>query len=275
MNQFAIYLMGGLGNQIFQYLFALKLREHFCCNVSLMADWYLTNQLTGRVINRPLLLHRIPGIKFPISTLGLAAEGNTLFSQLHHYEQDGGWGGIAQKQNENTLIFGYFQSSDALPSKPEMDAFCASLMPENKYNNHGVVAIHLRLGDYLNYPEALPTLPLNYYEKAMAAQSRGSHFVIFSENAAEACEYFRPVASRYSLEFLPPADPLDDFIRLASSTSIIGANSTFSYLAGLIALRRGTPVWLPSAEYWHGTNYPNEISGKRELLAHDNFLVIT
>ena len=274
MDRIGIYLMGGLGNQIFQYLFALKLRERLGDRVSLFIDWYLGNQVLGREASRPLLLHKVPGIKIPLHTLGLAAEEGISFPRIYRFEQEGGLRNLRNEQQQNVLVIGYFQSFDALPPAPELVGFLTGIVPKRHLAEPNVVAIHVRLGDYRYIPEVSPILPLSYYEQTLDLQPPNSRFLVFAEDIVEAQEFLRPLARRYTFEFQPPADPVQDFQLLAGMSAIVGANSTFSYVAGLAARLRGARVFFPAAEYWHGPRYCQEIEGKRELLDFGGFQLI-
>jgi hypothetical protein len=271
MKNFGVYLMGGLGNQIFQYLFALKLRQRAEGQVTLFIDWFLGNQMLNRAANRPLLLHRLPGLSLPLTTLGLAAESGSAFGRIHRYEQEGGLASLDQLSDGNVLVMGYYQSPEALPDAAQLAEFCRGLHLAQSPDDANVVAVHVRLGDYRHIQDTLPILPLRYYELALAAQPPGSRFLVFAEDVGEATGFLSPLASRFPLEFLSPGDPLDDFLRLAAMPRIVGANSTFSFLAGLVAIQRGTRVHLPAAEYWHGVRFQQEIEGKRALLGCANF----
>lgn len=273
-NYYAVYMMGGLGNQIFQYLFALQLRERSGLPVLMLADWYQSNALIGRDLNRPLLLQKLRGINLPISTLGLAAEAGVSFPCIYRFEDEGGSENWPSLDRGNVLAIGYFQSVASMPSVSSMDKFCSEAMLGVPANSSNTVAIHLRLGDYRLIQNVLPVLPVSYYESALLRMPRSDRYLVFAEDVQEAREYLEPLSKRYDFEFKIPSDSVDDFLALASSSAIIGANSTFSYVAGLMAARRGARVVMPLAGYWHGPEYQGEVAKKEGLLRYANFELV-
>jgi hypothetical protein len=272
MNYAGVYLMGGLGNQLFQYLFALKLSQRSDLSVVLLLDWFQGNQLLKRAADRPLQITQVLQPALPMTTLGLSAESGVIFSKLHRFEQQGGMQGLDTSHLENTLCMGYYQRAQAMPSRAVLENClrqigASDFSTVSQSNDHlSIVALHVRLGDYLKLQHLLPVLPVEYYAKALRRLPHAERYLVFAENAQEAADFLQPIAGQFAFEFVPPGNPADDFCKLASMPAVIGANSTFSLLAGWAARLRGARVVMPVSRLWHGAGHDADIAGKQSLL---------
>lgn len=268
MSHTGVYLMGGLGNQLFQYLFALRRQEQTGQPVLLLLDWFQGNQLLGRAADRPLQLPRLLQPTLPMTTLGLAAESGVVFPRLMRFEQEGGMPGLPPPEAGNLLCMGYYQMADAMPSPAALAACLGAVgLPEVPSTPQvSTVALHVRLGDYRQLQHVLPILPLDYYAQALERLPAAARYLVFAENLEETREFLAPLAQRYALEYQPPGEPVHDFRLLASMPVVVGANSTFSLLAGWAARLRGARVLMPAAPMWHGPSAAADVAGKHSLL---------
>jgi hypothetical protein len=280
MSHTGVYLMGGLGNQLFQYLFALQRQEQTGQPVVLLLDWFQGNQLLGRAADRPLQLPRLLQPALPMTTLGLAAESGVLFSRLFRFEQEGGVAALPAAEAGNLLCMGYYQMAEAMPSAAVLASCLGAIgapAPDALVDGHaaaGGVALHVRLGDYRQLQHVLPILPLDYYAQALARLPQAARYLVFAEDAQEARAFLEPLAKQYAFEFVPAAEPVQDFRQLASMPVVIGANSTFSLLAGWAARLRGARVLMPAAPLWHGPGFEADVTGKHSLLQRADMEVL-
>ena len=94
------------------------------------------------------------------------------------------------------------------------------------------VAIHIRLGDYLHYPEIFPRVPENYYLKTVSQilEQKMMPITLFTDDINGARRIYPNVFKIISeLESSDsPENPWKVLTEMASCKYIIGANSTFS-----------------------------------------------
>lgn len=118
------------------------------------------------------------------------------------------------------------------------------------------VAVHIRRGDYLRFPDEFPVLPMDYYRQAIEFMKGigHNHFKIYSDDIkwcmiAFSERNFPDVQITYSTG----KDPLSDMKDMYNAKSFITANSTFSLFPAL--LRTDNPIVVAPAEHrWFGKN---------------------
>jgi hypothetical protein len=147
----------------------------------------------------------------------------------YHYKQ------ITQPDS-NTVLMGYFQSCkyfedykqevlELFSPSPTVKQKVAALL-SNYTNLEESCALHVRRGDYLNYPDSHPTQEVSYYEQAASFFSKDTLFVICSDDI-QWC--------KQNLSFLPCKvfvegnKNYEDLYLMASCHHNIIANSTFSW----------------------------------------------
>ena len=161
------YLMGGLGNQLFQIFttiaYGIRSKRKIIfpyskkLNLSNIRYTYWDTFLSS------------------LKTMTSSSEDLLHLVQYrettHHYNE------IPMLQNDEFLLFGYFQSYKYFESEKEtifslirlsesrkkvVDEF-SEYFPENKC----VVSMHFRLGDYKNFLNSHPIMPYTYYDTAL------------------------------------------------------------------------------------------------------------
>jgi hypothetical protein len=252
MKNIGIYLMGGLGNQVFQYLHAVKLKDEGCA-VYLFADWFFKQHPSETTI-RELLMHRFPRIEIPIVQASDFLEGGYMIMPF------------GQNHNHPKLIqyeCGYFQNLSEIASKERLQNIFSNLPKNNKFI--GLTAMHIRLGDFVKLGWSLP---IWYYENILN-NNPDTVFVIFSENQAETVSFLRQIKYRNyifasEVDGTLQDDPISNFIALGSSKILYGANSTYSYLSGLSVGFNGGSYVAPDHRYWNYGNFDSDkaLTGK-------------
>jgi len=126
-------------------------------------------------------------------------------------------------------------------------------------------AIHIRRGDYLQYQDQFPTLPIDYYRFAMELMGgitdSGYHkFRIYSDDIEWCKQAFHPDKKLFNLmafnapldiEFSLLREPLTAMRDMYNADAFIIANSTFSLFPAL--LRTDNPLVIAPAEHrWYG-----------------------
>lgn len=126
------------------------------------------------------------------------------------------------------------------------------------------VGIHLRRGDYVNHPFYVDLSKTNYYQQAISLFPHQRDFFIFSDDIPFARTFFTtekwPDKQFFFSEGL---SEVDDLNLLASCSSIIMANSSYSWWAAYLCLNEDKKVVAPSVQNWYTdgierTNCPPE-----------------
>ena len=90
--------------------------------------------------------------------------------------------------NSDVIINGFFQSEKYFKKhKKEIFKIPPKIKDkiEQKYSqylNMNCLSIHVRRGDYLNYPDHHPPLPVEYYEKAMNSLPETDFYLVFGDD---------------------------------------------------------------------------------------------
>jgi hypothetical protein len=204
------HLLGGLGNQMFQYAagrtLSSKLSEEFRLDISDFSSYGL---------HQGYELNRIFGIKTPVVTklelqkmlgwrsnqlakkvlkrnLFTPLRGNRLVFEPHFHF----WDGLTSVTSD-AYLYGYWQSEkyfqEAQKLIREDFAFQAPLDSRNqelqkKIDGSAAISLHIRRGDYISSTanqKVFHTLPAAYYRDAMkllADKVTNPHFYIFSDD---------------------------------------------------------------------------------------------
>lgn len=153
--------------------------------------------------------------------------------------------------NDNMAISGYFQSWKYfdIDQIREVFSFDSSCNIYSMYSDY--CAIHIRRGDYLNYPDHHPLCSIEYYDKAMS-ESGFNRFMVFSDDI-DWCKV-NLSNSNYVLVFSENQSEIDDFNVMANCGVNIIANSTFSWWAAMLN-KNAQIVISPHKDNWHGPAY--------------------
>jgi hypothetical protein len=210
-----VRLMGGLGNQMFQYALAYVLSKKY--NTSLKVDLTLLNDRSQPhevVTHRTLLLDQVFNIRIEYadrkaieyfngkvysSFIGkIYNRFNLMIRQPNlKIEKSRSFDPHFLEAGENACIVGSFQSEQYFISHSsaikQLYQFKNHLLTQShdlamQINNSQSVAIHVRRGDYVTskmYRHTIGTLPISYYEKAIAEITKrvtNPVFYIFSDD---------------------------------------------------------------------------------------------
>lgn len=182
-----------------------------------------------------------PFDQFPLLTPELEA-------QIKYEHDDDGWNYTPiPKYNDNVRLRGYYQNLRYYDDyrKEIIEAF--NLPKEIRYNE---CAIHIRLGDFKNYPDKHPVMKPEYFEKAVNLMRANGvqKFSVYSDEIENAKDYLP-----YGDYLFYHKDALSDWIEMSTYEHHIIPNSTYSYSSAY--LKRGTGLVIaPKAEDWYGVN---------------------
>lgn len=149
--------------------------------------------------------------------------------------------------NGNLILEGWFQSYKYLEGYEAelLNLFSIPIKPINK------VAIHVRRGDYLEWQESFPVLPLQYYMKAIESFKKNglNEFIVFSDDIPWCREnfYFKDCKFTFSEN-----DVFEDFRQMCNCQHAIIANSSLSQLAAILNPNPDKVVICPHSSSWYG-----------------------
>jgi hypothetical protein len=279
MSIIVIKMEGGLANQLFQYLFGISLAKDLRKKVFFDISEYIA----GRGIRRFALMKlRLPGIFISCKAKYLSNGEFVRLTQLKfHSGRPTIFDRLRIRQKIPTLFepesskskdfseiqrgyfIGYWLSPDYWDSPNDLLAWMNSQLQKARANSlklcgniwssigEDACAVHIRRGDYLN-PEHVSWHGIcsdTYYLNAID-QSAAKRFFFFSDDSPFIKKSFSHLATSISASDLLE-DEIDEFLILCTFKNIIISNSTFSYLAALLASNRedSTKVYAPYP--WH------------------------
>lgn len=168
-------------------------------------------------------------------------------STKHYYKEPGvEFNPIPEEQD--ITIEGYFQSEQYWYGYKEQLAEILGF----KYTPADYVAIHVRRGDYLRFPDQFPVLPMEYYILSISKMLNLGYreFKIFSDDITW-CKGMFQNDVRANFTFSEKKDPLTDMKDMFNASAFIIANSTFSLFPAL--LRTDNPIVIaPADDRWFG-----------------------
>lgn len=219
-------LVGRLGNQCFQVAAAIAHAKRMGTNYGLPP-----NTVDGRIWKK--WFTHLPVGSYPHRVHKEPAHSYSEIPSLDHLTLDG-----------------YFQSEKYFAdAKPEVAAALGF-----EYSPQSFVAMHVRRGDYLQFPDQFPVLSMDYYITAIEyAISHGfGMFQVFSDDIQWCRQqfdvpYFKGIDIRYSIA----TNPLADIYSMYMAKALIIANSSYSLFAA--SLRDDEPLVIAPAEHrWYG-----------------------
>lgn len=238
-----VRLKGGIGNQLFQYAFALQLAHGRTQDVICLLDYFRSDPRHGGFALQHLLGPDVTTVEIPPAGQGWMyvnadALADVDLSALRHCAVD-------------LFIDGYFQHAwNFRPVIDSMREMYRTRFDGAAYERRlrsclarptceSVVAIHLRRGDYLN-PEVRQVHGIASPESMVECLSRlrATDYcaVVFSDSKA-AIDLPVPAVQVSAAEPRTLAGDIDELRLMSCCDVIIASNSTFSYWAGMLSDR--------------------------------------
>ena len=260
-----LIMMGGLGNQLFQYATALKLSKFFSAELVIdyrflkffgvdhpisLTDFSFKEPISVKADNQRFRFFK----KIFVKSIGLIRRISFLTTFLRtklkiFLSSKIDENIVLSEVNQPKLLLGYFQTKhyiesvrDALelPVFPRVSSFLFMDYYDNIINND-IVAIHVRLGDYKNEKETIGNLSEGYYLSALEyfeSKLPNSRYYVFTNDVDSLALNFPRLLSKDCVELFRPQVTLSDFETFSLMTACSGhilANSTFSYWAAALA----------------------------------------
>lgn len=157
-------------------------------------------------------------------------------------------------KNKAVILDGYWQSEKYFAHCRE-EVLKAFVFPWEL--KEGWCSIHVRRGDYLNYPDKHPVVTAEYLEKAMDYMigKLGYYQFMFFSDDIDWCKYFvkhGEFAAEFISEFREGYTEIEDLIVMSCCESHIISNSTFSWWGAWLNQNPNKVVISPSKDNWFG-----------------------
>ena len=278
-----INVIGGLGNQMFQYAFALSLKNEFK-DEDIFIDIHHFNHY--KLHNGFELSKIFKGTKLPVAN---KKQLKKVTYYIPHYTLSRMFRKCFPKLRTeyiekteyvyddrpfsligNYYFEGYWQSYKYY-SKIKSQIFEAFKFPvPNSYNKDlaleiascNSVGIHIRRGDYLNHKDFKGICDLDYYKralKALVSVSKEYSFYIFSNDIEWCKENIQPLIKDYKVTYVTEnrgQDSFWDMYLMNQCINLIIANSSFSWW-GAFLNKKAKNVFVP--QKWNNSYSINEI----------------
>ncbi len=278
-----VRILGGLGNQMFQYAFALALHERFqqeiikidpsAFNGYPLHSGYQIKEIFGECL--PIASRKdILKVNYPYFHYRLWQIGKRVLPKLKSvkwevedmvYDES-----IFNLQTSDLYFDGYWQTERYFNSYRELIieklAF-PELDPKNKgfmerFKGENIVSVHVRRGDYLKEPLFKGLTDLDYYKRAIAEISRRikvDAFLIFSNDITWCRENITPLC-KVKCEFIDwntGRESYRDMQLMSLCSHNIIANSSFSWWGAWLNPNPNKIVIAPRK--WINRSTPNDI----------------
>lgn len=230
-----VEIMGGLGNQLFQYTFSKYLQKLGIKNVVLRKDFFAIDFSQNEdMTKREFLLDKY-NVRY------IAVTGERTYGQ---YCDENDFGCEKAAELDNILYEGYWQDirfydtvKDEIKEELGLkQKFIDESMKavENEMASCNSVAIHIRRSDYLTQANAqiFEQLTEDYYASAVSIIERYTRqkpvLYIFSDDPKYAAENMKDFMGCRSV-IMPPREAYQDMYLMSRAKHNIIANSTFSW----------------------------------------------
>jgi hypothetical protein len=268
-------LMGGLGNQLFQLATGLEVAERAGAPLQLDLSWFdqsLRRAPDGLVL-RPYELEGIaddiPKVRPPESRVReffrhsrdlLVRRSGRLVNRLPVpllAESGSDFNPCVLKAAPGTHLWGYFSSWRYFPTvadsvrlrvlkSPRISTWAHQLAAEA--TSSAAVALHVRRGDYLTLASTYGHVSREYYQRALAAiraMGQSGPIWLFSDDPRGAVQALEGVAIARVIDPPPEASSVDSMLVMSSASTLIVANSTYSWWAAFLQDADNRPVIAP------------------------------
>lgn len=285
-----VNLLGGTGNQLFQYLFGETVRALTGRDVVYDADDFKSYALHGGFSLTKVLDLSLPtaGNDRPLwlryrYAKRLLAEVPGPVRRLMNFRTDHGFSFAAiDRLERDQYFYGFWQGIDypaaimadiieRLRFRPEVVEAVQATITRREIDPTADIAIHVRLGDYLKLPRS-PHLPLapNFYVRAVEALRQGGatgRVFVFSDDI-ELCRSM--FADNGEWQYIEGQSAAADLCLMAMMRNKVISASTFGWWAGALTTQQSARIvypqpWVKSGFVHQAHLSPPALAGWRSL----------
>lgn len=285
-----VNLLGGTGNQLFQYLFGETIRALTDEDVVYDADDFKSYVLHGGFsltkvldLSLPTVRHdRVLWLRHRYAKR-LLAEAPTPLRRWMNFQtdRDCSFANI-DRLGRNQYFYGFWQGVDypadtiraiikRLRFRPEVIEAATATIARCDIDATGDVAIHVRLGDYLKLPRS-PHLPLapDFYLRAVEALRKdgvAGQVFVFSDDIPLCRRMFE---NEGGWQFIEGQSAAADLCLMAMMRNKVISASTFGWWAGALSMQQPARViypdpWVKTRFAYHAHLSPTALAGWRSL----------
>ena len=272
-----VQMIGGLGNQMFQYAAGRHLSASLGLRLFLDVSWLSTPY--ARIKKRPpfhLEKYNIKGrVLSPDTIIGSTDAGDTdsfIKDRIGNVkvlsEQESDLTDIAGV-NDVLYLTGFWQSeayfsgsADRIKEELRPRDLSGIAKLERDILATDSVGMHVRRGDYLANQDRFPVLPPSYYDAAIQRLGDNYKFYIFSDDP----EWCRSHWHDKGYEIIKGNSPVEDLYLMSLCRNIVIANSSFSWWAAWLDDDGNKRIIAP--EDWRGPGYEAMRKGHEALPRH-------
>ena len=229
---------GRLGNQMFQYalLKSISVNNNLCFKIPTIQCDIKKLNITANIMSRQEC--RAINIKYK--------------EKFFHFDED------VFSCNDNTSFEGYFQSYKYFDKIKDIivEEFSVNINIQriaDEYINSikgadGIVSIHVRRGDYLNFPNIHPTSTLEYYNKCIQYfDNIGKYnYIVFSDDIL----WCKQNLKHKNIHYSENKDNVLDLCIMSKCNHNIITNSSFSWWAAYLNKNKNKIIKCPKE--WFG-----------------------
>ena len=249
-------IMGGLGNQMFQYAFGRTLSLKYNMNLLLETSFYSNQQGNGVIrsfeLNKFNDLNLNTNITFIEGTLYQLEENtppNVKLIKNNTYLLNGYW--------QNELYFNEYEDiikNDFAPTEKTFNKLITILDSDN------VVSLHVRRTDFLKTNGHNQVQELSYYEKAIEEIGIYDKIFVFSDDL----QWCKDNLKFNNMFFIEGLSNIEDLWLMSLCKNNIIANSSFSWWGAWLNKNETKKVIAPSKWFKEEINYlSNDIICKK------------
>lgn len=292
MNEVIVRLVGGLGNQMFQYAAGRAVAVRNQVPLTLDLSWFGTDperqyalapfrinvrirkdQNTGSV--RPSWVERFAGRVR--RKLNLPSQGVPVFSEKSfRYDAE------IETVSAPVILNGYFQSERYFSSIQQLISEEFTLQNEPKsataellalIHASDAICVHIRRGDYITNASANAyhgTCAVNYYDDGLAEVSAGlrnPHCFVFSDDPQWVRENFKTSLPMTLVDIHGTQEAHEDLRLMRECRHFVIANSSLSWWGAWLSAREGKRVVAPKVWFKNSENDTSDLipSGWRRV----------
>lgn len=255
-----VILTGGLGNQLFKLMAAQKFLDRFPkSKIKLDISWYSDGnqnlreshiffQLGDLADNKQYFVTSTRFPRFYAYLIGKVRKfGSNTLDFLGIYSDNSN---LTNLQRAPLVFFGNFESTKYLPEFKSAEKIFLRLDSGSSWkqelvadiNQHDPIIVHVRLGDYLNFPDVYGFLDDKYFVDGVRhLRSKGASGPLWltSDNPELAKERLSGKLKFDRVLVTPPnLPPLQLLLGIAAARNLVIAHSTFSWWAAWISSNR-------------------------------------
>jgi hypothetical protein len=253
-----VKIYGGLGNQIFQYVFGKYLEKKYNCEVKF--DLYYYNIFNYRdpsilklVKNISILNDKSVFFKYnPAKSFRINKIWNSIFNSKSYFTDNDDIENLTSYVSNDMFVYfdGYWQKGDYFTHFPfEIMQSFFDFTPAKFDCN--IIKIHVRRGDYLSLSNSKIFYvqeakyyvdSLDYLFKTYRLDKQSINVLVYTDDPDW-------VKSNFNFEYsLVIGTEIDDFVSLCCSKYLITSNSTFSLAAAYLNYENNIAI---TPELWY------------------------